>query len=517
MLTRFFYARRKIITLSILAGFAVTLLVGSVQFFFAWHLREDALDRQMAENQTRLGDYFKNLKATTALLQPFLFVPCTDIASELTSRAAFSLNVRAFLLIKEGNAVCSSATGALDVPLDDLVPGLDLTKPVDMQILTGTPMMPESPAFAVWFKHDGEEESGVFASLNMNVMPYLIRQEKTSDAALVVGNRAMTTWSDAPLTLQDIPRRPVRTAGVNGLPITIWLFADKWTPQAIQSALLSGLIAGLLSALLCVALLRRRLRPGRDILRGIKHNQFYVVYQPVVKTDTLRVNGVEVLLRWKHPTKGDIPPDTFIPQAEAQKLIVPLTLHLFTLIASDAPALQQLLPAGAKLGVNIAPGHLHSASFKEDISRFSASLPASHFSLVLEITERDMLKQSEAIALFQWLHNEGYEIAIDDFGTGHSALIYLERFTLDYLKIDRGFVRTLESETGNSPVLDAVMLLAKRLNMLMVAEGVETPEQAKWLRAHGVHFMQGYYFCRPMTLTQFSQWQTPPFADWLAS
>lgn len=138
---------------------------------------------------------------------------------------------------------------------------------------------------------------------------------------------------------------------------------------------------------------------------------------------------------------------------------------------------------------------------------FAAALPPDHFQIVLEITERDMINHREANQLFEWLHEEGFEIAIDDFGTGHSALIYLERFTMDYLKIDRGFVNAIGTETVTSPVLDAVLTLAERLNMLTVAEGVETPEQAAWLREHGVNYLQGYWIGRPMPLEQFRTWQ----------
>lgn len=211
-------------------------------------------------------------------------------------------------------------------------------------------------------------------------------------------------------------------------------------------------------------------------------------------------------MRWEHPTVGMIPPDAFIAFAEAQQQIVPLTQHLFALIARDAVRLQEVLPPGAKLGVNLAPSHLHAPSFKEDILAFAASLPAHHFQIVFEITERDMIKEKEAMSLFTWLHEQGFEIAIDDFGTGHSALIYLERFTLDYLKIDRGFVISIGMETVTAPVLDAVLTLAKRLNMATVAEGVETREQAKWLIERGVNFLQGYYFSRPLTLTQLLSW-----------
>ncbi|MRF14434.1 EAL domain-containing protein, partial [Escherichia coli] len=91
------------------------------------------------------------------------------------------------------------------------------------------------------------------------------------------------------------------------------------------------------------------------------------VYQPVVDAQSLKMTGLEVLMRWKHPVMGEIPPDAFINFAEAQKLIVPLTLHLFDLIIRDAPVLQTVLPPGAKFGINIAPGHLHAESFKEDM------------------------------------------------------------------------------------------------------------------------------------------------------
>ncbi|MBJ4720680.1 cyclic di-GMP phosphodiesterase, partial [Salmonella enterica subsp. enterica serovar Anatum] len=261
---------------------------------------------------------------------------------------------------------------------------------------------------------------------------------------------------------------------------------------------------------ICYFIYALRTRPGKEILTAIKHEQFYVVYQPVVDTRTLSVTGLEVLLRWRHPTAGEIPPDAFIHYAEAQQLIVPLTQHLFELIARDAPTLQKVMPVGAKFGINIAPEHLHSDSFKEDMHRLRDALPAHHFHIVLEITERDMLQQYEAAKLFEWLHSAGFEIAIDDFGTGHSALIYLERFTLDYLKIDRGFIQAIGTETVTSPVLDTVLTLSRRLNMLTVAEGVETPEQARWLRDHGVNYLQGYWISRPLPLKDFVLWMSAP-------
>ncbi|HCC5809108.1 EAL domain-containing protein [Citrobacter freundii] len=411
MLRRSSSSDRKLLLTCAITGIVVALLVSSLQFFMSWHQRNAKYDTLTSNIQNYIESFFADLETTTNTLQPLVKDTCSQASAQLTSSAAFSLNVRAFLLVKDGIAFCSSATGSMNTPLQQLVPVLDMTKDIDMDLQPGTPMMPNKPAILIWYRNHSLQNSGVFATLNVNLAPYLLynaRQDDFNGVALVVGKTAITT------------------------------------------------------------------------------------------------------LRWHHPTTGEIPPDAFIHYAESQKMIVPLTQHLFKLIAQDAPTLQKVLPAGAKLGINIAPTHLHGETFKDDIQRLYACLPANYFQLVLEITERDMLHQNKAIELFEWLHSAGFEIAIDDFGTGHSALIYLERFTVDYLKIDRGFINAIGTETLTSPVLDAVLTLSKRLNMLTVAEGVETPEQARWLRERGVHFFQGYWISRPLKLADFVRWMAQP-------
>lgn len=518
MFTRDFSATRKILLLSVLVGLLAAVIVGGMQFLILQNKHEEKMDAMVNGVRYWLVDYLSDIKNTAESLQPLTLNECRDVASELTARAAFSLNVRAFLLVKGEKAVCSSATGAMNVPMRDLIPELDLNKSSDMALLPGTPMLPDNPSVVMWFRSPLLDDRGVFASLNINLTPFLLyttQQQGLNGIALGIGNQAITTFAPGLIDLQSISTSPLRIAHVGNLPVTLYLYGEKWKVEDIQFAALFGVMAGILVGMLMAWALFVHLRPGKEILTAIKRDQFYVVYQPVVDAADLHVSGAEVLMRWRHPTAGEIPADAFIQFAEAQKLIVPLTLHLFKMIARDAPMLQTLLPEGAKLGINIAPGHLHAKSFKEDIRAFSQTLPPDYFSVVLEITERDMLRESEAANLFTWLRDEGYEVAIDDFGTGHSALIYLERFTLDYLKIDRGFVNAIGTETVTSPVLDAVLTLAKRLNMATVAEGVETPEQARWLREHGVHYLQGYYFSRPMTLEQFVDWKPAPFSSQL--
>lgn len=488
---------------SLSLGLVIAVLSGSIQFTIFHHKRAQQFDAVIFDLQNYLNNYFSELLTTIDKLQPMTMSECQDIDAELTSRAAFSIYVRAFLLIKDNRAFCSSATGPMDMPLRQLIPQIDLNKKIDMVILPGTPMMPEKPALALWIRNPLLENRGVFTSINASLLPWMLyssRQNQFSGVALTIRNMAISTFSSRPVRVNELPPTPMRSAQIAGLPVTVSVYGDQWAPENIQFSLLMGLMCGMLSGLLCFYILSVRLRPGKEILSAIKRNQFYVVYQPVVDAESLKIRGVEVLMRWRHPTAGEIPPDAFISFAEAQHLIVPLTRHLFKLISTDAPTLQQLLPPGTKLGVNIAPTHMQTSSFRQDLRDFSGIMPANYFQVVLEITERAMLDQREGSMLFEWLHHEGFEIAIDDFGTGHSALIYLEHFAFDYLKIDRGFINAIGTETITSPVLDAVLTLAQRMSLVTIAEGVETQEQAAWLRQHGVNFLQGYWISRPLTL-----------------
>ncbi len=505
MLTHYFSTGRKPGLISILSGLLIGLLVGCTHFAAIYHERETRFDNITRHLQYYLNNAFSELRTTIDSLQPLAQYPCADIASELTTRAAFTLNVRAFLLVDRGRAVCSSATGPMDTPLNQLVPEIDIRKPVDIAVLAGTPMMPGKTAIALWVRDPQQQDRGVFTSLNANLTPLLLypaRDDDFSGIALGFSNRAISSFSHQLVNPLQLAQPPVRQVKLDGLPLEVYLYASAWPKENLQFTLLLAVMSAFIATVLCFYIMTLRRHPGKELLAAIKHNQFYVVYQPVVDTSTMKIAGVEALMRWKHPDAGEIPPDVFIHFAETQNLIVPLTQHLFKLIAHDALTLKKVLPAGSRLGVNIAPEHLHADSFRQDIRSFVGSLPATHFQLVLEMTERDMLNEKVATQLFDWLHEEGHLIAIDDFGTGHSTLIYLERFHFDYLKIDRGFIAAIGTETVTSPVMDAVLLLAKRMDLTTVAEGVETAEQADWLCERGVNYLQGYWISRPLTLKQ---------------
>lgn len=352
MFTRASSSSRKILLTCILTGVIVALLISSLQFLMSWHKREVKYDTLISDVQHYLVSYFADLKATTDVLQPLTLNDCQQVSSELTSRAAFSLNVRAFLLVKDKIAFCSSATGPMDTPLTDLVSNIDIRKEIDMAILPGTPMMPDKPAMAIWYRNPLLKESGVFTSLNINLTPYLIytaRQEDFDGIALIIGDTVLSTFSSHLMTVKELSGTPSRQATIKGLPLKIQLYADSWTYNDVGYALLLGSMSGIIAALLCYYISSIRLKPGREILVAIKREQFYVVYQPVVDTQTLRVTGLEVLLRWRHPTAGEIPPDAFIHYAEAQQLIVPLTQHLLNSWRATPPRCRRYCLSGQSL------------------------------------------------------------------------------------------------------------------------------------------------------------------------
>ncbi len=165
-------------------------------------------------------------------------------------------------------------------------------------------------------------------SINANLTPYILysaRQNDFSGIALAIDHTAISTFSNRLVDPQTLHNAPIRQAQIEGLPLKVYLYANSWLAENTQFALLLGVVCcGLLAGLLCYYVLTIKSDPRKSILLGIKNNQFYIVYQPVVNAQTLRISGVEVLMRWRHPVVGEIPPDVFINLAETQQMIVPL-------------------------------------------------------------------------------------------------------------------------------------------------------------------------------------------------
>ena len=284
-------------------------------------------------------------------------------------------------------------------------------------------------------------------------------------------------------------------------------------PQALglewQKLLLTyvplSLLAGALLAWAAYRLQRSRQSYREQLRRAMAAGEFHVEYQPVYSQVTGRFEGVEALMRWMRPGTGLVRPDIFIAAAEQEGVIIELTQHLLGLIERDMREWDT--PPGFHVGVNIAPEHLSSEDLVPDVRAFVAATAARQPLLVLEITERSLIEDSgRARRNIDTLRAEGVRVAIDDFGTGHCSLSYLQKFPVDYLKIDKGFVHAIQPDGEEAPVLDVIIMLAHRLGLSVVAEGVEQRFQFDYLTERGVAFIQGYLFSRPLRSADFMAW-----------
>ncbi|MFD1802382.1 cyclic di-GMP phosphodiesterase [Mixta tenebrionis] len=492
---------RRIAGFSAAAGLVFFLLFSAVTLFIIQQKRAEQHDRLADASKRYLQKTFGTLEKKLLPLLPYNNDSCEGISNDLGARAAFTNGIRTILLVRRGDIWCSSATGALRIPVSNISPSLAYSRSRDIRLVAGTPMVPDRPTFLLWLSRPDVPDEGIVTTLDLNIAPLLLlaaRQEGITGQALAVGDTALRLWNNQLLARSQLPAESLRQFSLPAYGLTFYLYGEELPTRDIVLTLLAGLLLAMLAASGCWLFFLLRYRPGKEISQAIKRNEFYVVYQPLIEARTGRVCGVEALLRWTHPVTGPIPPDAFISYAESQNMIVPLTRHLFALVARDAWLLRRYLPPGATMGINIAPAHLTDNGFRQDVTEWLAAMPQDHFACVFEITERTMVSEQNAAEIFDWLHARQITIAIDDFGTGHSNLIYLEKFCFDYLKIDRGFVQSIGRETITSPVLDAVLNLARKLQLKTVAEGVETGEQAAWLLKRGVTHFQGYLFSRPL-------------------
>jgi diguanylate cyclase (GGDEF)-like protein/PAS domain S-box-containing protein len=246
-----------------------------------------------------------------------------------------------------------------------------------------------------------------------------------------------------------------------------------------------------------------------DLRKAIQRDEFENHYQPIVDLRTSSLVGFEALIRWKHPQLGLIYPGSFISIAEETGLIVPMTQLIAQRACGDLCHWQDQLQDELKLtmNINLSSKHFLSPTLLEDIKEILNTTGMPPGQLKLEITETALMEDAdETIRLVHRLKDLGLKLVIDDFGTGYSSLSYLQRLPIDTLKVDRSFVSRITSEPdGNRNIVEAIISLAHRLEMIVVAEGVETEEQFAILREMNCQFGQGYLFSKPLSKPKADQ------------
>ena len=239
-----------------------------------------------------------------------------------------------------------------------------------------------------------------------------------------------------------------------------------------------------------------RARLEADIALALERDEFALHYQPLLDIAEARIGSFEALIRWNSPTRGAVPPVAFIPAAEGTGLIIEIGRFVLARACRDAAT----WPLPVAVAVNISPQHLRSPAFKADVidALKASGLPPSR--LEIEITESVFLDTSRtSLEALTWLRERGIKVALDDFGTGFSSLSYLIDFPVDKIKIDRSFVSGMVANHKSRAVVDAILTLARTLGVRVVAEGVETAEQALALKLRRCDDLQGYLISRPQS------------------
>ncbi|MGI8610262.1 MAG: EAL domain-containing protein [Candidatus Dormibacteria bacterium] len=255
------------------------------------------------------------------------------------------------------------------------------------------------------------------------------------------------------------------------------------------------------------AQLQARIKGEDSLRRAMSGGEFWVAYQPKVSLLTEGTVGVEALLRWDHPDRGLVPPLEFVPLAEETGLIVPIGAWVLEQACLAAKSWRESLPGRRPVVVSVnLSGRQFEIGLATAIGRIIADAGIDPASLCVEVTESNVMRDAEsAITTLRELKALGLKISIDDFGTGYSSLAYLKRFPLDELKVDKSFVDGLGRDPEATAIIAAVMGMAHALGLSVVAEGVETEEQAERLRALGCDEAQGFYYARPQPAREIDE------------
>ncbi|MDP2795873.1 MAG: EAL domain-containing protein [Sulfurisoma sp.] len=250
-----------------------------------------------------------------------------------------------------------------------------------------------------------------------------------------------------------------------------------------------------------------KLKLSNDLRGALAARQFKVHYQPIVELATGRIRKAEALIRWQHPVRGFVGPTEFIPLTEESGLILEIGDWVFREAASQVKRWRTLFDPEFQISVNMSPMQFRGAG--DPCKAWPAYLQELELpgqSVVIEITEGLLLEAEQGVMdkLLRF-HEAGIQISLDDFGTGYSSLSYLQKFDIDYLKIDQSFTRNLTPGSSNMALSEAIIMMAHRLDMKVIAEGVETEQQRELLANAKCNYVQGYLVSRPVAAEEFEK------------
>jgi len=415
--------------------------------------------------------------------------------------------LRTIGIVRDGHITCSSLVGERRFDATQPIFNTDFTQTtltLGTSFISSTP----TPILLLWKPVTEDRRSGLLYIYNIQLLSDFILDPQlplVKKIVLSVGDKSLEHGQTEPIATTKLTGTPLLTEVSAHYNFSVSVYGDTADtlsyPELYKHLPLSVLLS-LLFAGAVYFLAGTRMSLTYPISNAISKREFKVYCQPIISSADGSCIGVETLLRWKNRRQEWISPEVFIPLAEEHDLIIPLTRYLIKHVRDNLA----LFPATARfyISINVAAQHFEKMQIVEDINKlwFSAN---PQVSLMLELTERTSLQDIEAEQI-NLLKQSGVQLAIDDFGTGHSSLSYLKTLTPDVLKIDRAFTAAIGTDSINATVTDTIITLAQRLKLKLIAEGVETREQAEFLRDKNVQALQGYYFARPMAIEVFPIW-----------
>ena len=495
----------------LLIAFSIAIVVMILTLAFRYFEEKSRIERQAMDfaNKAimRFDRMFSPLEVSANNTLGLVGVPCNNVRFPLIEKISSLQTLRAILLVDNDVLYCSSVYGPRAIPFSQTWPDLAYNGE-RMTLSTDDYLLKGSPILMLWTPKSPDNRSGILQVINIEMMSnYLLEPQLPWVERAVFNVNGQSLEYGNPLIESTVAADDEVSYEQGSLryPFTLTLYGPSPTrsalatlpsqlPLAVLLSLLMGYIVWLATA--------NRMSLSWQISYGITAREFMVYCQPLINSKSGQCDGIEILMRWHNARQGWIAPDVFIPLAERQNLIKPLTRFVLNEVVSQLP----LLPTDPAfhIAINVAASHFRDGAIIEDLQKLW--WPASPVpTLMVELTERDALPVVDQSVITQ-LHDIGVQLAIDDFGTGHSSLSYLKDLQPDVLKIDKIFTAAIGTDAINATVTDMVISLAQRLNISLVAEGVETAVQGAYLRERGVDHLQGYYFARPMPLQDFPAW-----------
>lgn len=252
--------------------------------------------------------------------------------------------------------------------------------------------------------------------------------------------------------------------------------------------------------------LEKRIQLEYELIDAIANNEFEVYYQPVINTQTNTVLGFEALVRWHHPVKGMVSPDDFIPVAEQTGLIVEIGEWIIKQVCSDLSILQ-IQDHDYSVAINIASQQLEDHGFVQKVQAILTCYALKPSQIHFELTETSLMNANEhSHKVLREINNLGIKLWVDDFGTGYSSFSYLQNFNFYGLKLDKSFVENIISSARSKNIIQAICAMADALNLELLGEGIEHPEQVDVLAQLGCIRVQGYWYAKPMSISNLHLW-----------